>query len=174
MRQAVLGLGLFLLLGTVAGCGYTDPAVQVADGIIGQMRESSTEMRKVTEELDKVVGEAKKNNKKFTKADLKPAVKAMEGLRQVGTKLVELNADAERIGAKVTTEKSQELLNQYKGRAQSEFEALDAAYSALNKSADQVRALIDTSDTTGAETLEFFNDELRTAMQDFVSLTRPK
>jgi hypothetical protein len=169
MRQAVTVLGLFLGLGLVSGCTYTDPVVQTIDGIIGQMREASKEMRTVTEKLTKVVQEAEKANKKITKKDLAPVVKDMDGLRKVGLKLVEFNTDAERYKAKLTTQQAEEMKDRFRGEVINETDTLNREYEKLKQVSEKVRNMADSQ-----ETREHFTEEFRISLQEFESLTRLK
>lgn len=169
MRQAVMLLGLFVMLGLLAGCGASDPMVQTADGIIGQMRKGAAEMRNISGELNKAVSTAKKDGKKIGKKDLAPAIKAMKELRDAGNKMADLSVDAERFKGKVSSEKAEALRNKFQNSVLNEFGELEKAYTELKQVADQVRSLTDDQ-----ETLTDFNDELRTATQEFESLTRQK
>lgn len=169
MRQAVTLLGLFVVFGLLTGCGPSDPMVQTADGIIGQMRKGAAEMRTIAGELNKAVGAAKKDNKKITKKDLAPAVKAMEELRAAGNKMADLSVDAERFKGKVSSEKADALRSQFQGSILNEFEELEKAHTELKVAANDVRKLAENDDV-----VDFFNEELRTATQEFESLTRQK
>jgi hypothetical protein len=166
MRQAVLVLGMFVGLGLMAGCGASDPVTTTIDEIINSMNDSRVKMDGVTKELKTAADKA--SGKSIEKKDLADAVKAMDELRKAGSTLHEKQDKAAQLKSKVPSERKAQLRELNQGRVATALDDLNKAYSELKLAVESVRKVANT------EATDYLDEQMRTAVQEFESISRQK
>lgn len=172
MRQAVIVIGSFLLLSTLAGCA-TDPIDLVVEEVIKEMSNARAQLGSVSDKLEGSAKLAKEKNKKISKSDLKDIFTGEQApsksLRKVGDNMNKLFADANGIKAKVNEAKQQALKEKFKGRLESSFRDLGKEFDRLKRAEAEAKKLAADSDT-----VQYLEENMREALQEFEAVTRQK
>jgi len=170
MRQAVCVLGLFVGLGLIGGCGFTDPLGGTIQNVISQMDQAQAKMNGVSEQLDAVFKVADKEGRQIKKKDLTadPVKTAFKELHDAGTGLVAKKDKAEQMKGKVDAERAEALRKEHGGNIAAKTEDLNKAWNRLKTILQDVRAHADD------DAITYLDDEMRTALADFEALTRQK
>jgi hypothetical protein len=178
MKRTAILLTALVVLGPLVGCG-SDQKTEIVNKIVGQLEQAvrdtngiRTELEsailKAEEKKDKAAKEKKEDPNKvyLTKEDLNATIKAMGGLRKVGSELVRLRAQAESVKSKLNEDEKKELSRSFANRFAPQWAELKKAEEKLNVAVARATTLSD------APTERELRTELRNAKQEFVSLTR--
>jgi hypothetical protein len=165
MKRSIVLVGTFWLLAAVAGCS-SDPRAGFLDLEISTINKATDQLRSVKVDVDKAVDKATKENKPVTAADLEPAVKAADKLRDIGKELQMLKEKTDALKDSTTKEEREELVKRYQDKLQKALVKLDEAQTAMDQA-------VKKADEKGPrEVVDILKKTLRQAEGEFQTIAK--
>lgn len=170
-RMLLIGLSLSLL--SVVGCS-TDPREPIVQEMVRQIDIAGTKLKSVREKVDSALAQAKKKAEKdnrevkaadLTKEELKSAVEAVKGLKEVGAAYVALNRQMQNISEPITPAQQDRYAADFGNKLQSEMVDLGVENEKLAKALQAAEAI-------NPDSVKELNDKLAEAFGDFASVAK--
>ena len=165
MKRCVVLVGTFWLLAAVAGCS-SDPRDAFLAQEISTIDKATEQLRSVKVEVNKAVEKAAKDNKALTAADLEPAVKAADKLRDIGKEMQMLKEKTDALKESTTKDEREELVQKYRDKLQGALVKLDKAQTEMDQA-------VKKADERGPrEVVDVLKKTLRQAQGEFQTIAK--